>query len=357
MDIKPKKINIAVIGGDGIGPEVIAEGIKVLHALNSSLNFTFECIEYDIGSERFLRTQEILPESVFHEIRDNCDVIFLGALGDPRVQTGILERGILLELRSALDLYINLRPCHLYLPELTPLERYSKEGDPDIHFTVVRENTEGAYAGIGGFLRKNTSDEVAIQEDINTRKGVERCIRFAYRYCQNNSKRQQLTLVDKANVLTYAHDLWRRTFSVVGKEYPDIRTDCQLVDSVVMDLVRQPDKYDLIVTNNMFGDIITDLGAVISGGLGIASSANINMESPYRCKGLFEPVHGSAPDIAGKREANPIAAILSLKMLFDFLGDQQASDKVYRSVMNVIKEAHSGKLKTAQIGEKVCHNL
>ncbi|MBI2915938.1 MAG: 3-isopropylmalate dehydrogenase, partial [Elusimicrobia bacterium] len=303
-----KNFKVAVIAGDGIGPEVIREGRKVLSKVAPQLQSKLQFSEYDLGAAQYLKTKEAMPESVFKELAGS-DAIYLGAVGDPKVPPGILEREILLKIRFELDLYINLRPCILYEGAFTPLKN---KGPQDIHFVVVRENTESVYAGLGGVFRKGTSEEVAIQEDINTRKGVERCVRFAYDYCQKRNHKKVLTLVDKANVLTHAHQLWRRAFAEVGRDYPDVRTNATYVDAAGMDFVRKPEIFDTLVTNNIFGDILTDLGAIISGGLGLASSANLN---PSRKEGgasaLFEPVHGSAPDIAGKGLANPLAAILA----------------------------------------------
>jgi 3-isopropylmalate dehydrogenase len=254
---------IAVIGGDGTGPEVIREGLKVLEATSSKFNFKCEKVEYDLGAERYLRTKETLPDSVLEELK-SFNAIYLGAIGDPRVKPGILEKGVLLRLRFELDQYINLRPVILYDKRFCPLK--DKE-EKDIDFVVVRENTEGLYCGAGGFLKKATKDEVAIQESINTYRGVERVVRFAFEYAKKRDKKKRVTLCGKTNVLTYAFDLWERVFCKVGKDYPDIEKDYAHVDATCMWMVKNPEWFDVIVTDNMFGDIITDLGAIIQGGI------------------------------------------------------------------------------------------
>src|SRR5512136_1931380 len=263
---------IAVIGGDGTGPEVIREGLKVLEAANRKFGIKMEFTHFDFGGDRYLRTGEVLPESAASDLR-KFDAIYLGAIGHPDVKPGILEKGILLKLRFELDQYINLRPIKLYPNVDTPLKDKKPE---DIDFVVIRENTEGLYTGSGGFLKKGTPDEVAIQTSINTRKGVERCLRYAYEYCRMRDKRKTLTLCGKTNVLTYAFDLWERVFHEVGQAYPDIEKDYAHVDAICMWMVKNPEFFDVIVTDNMFGDIITDLGAMIQGGMGIAAGGNIN---------------------------------------------------------------------------------
>jgi 3-isopropylmalate dehydrogenase len=282
-----KKYNIAVMGGDGTGPEVVREGIKVLQAAAKKHSFTVDLVDYDLGGERYKRTGEILPDSVLAELR-NHDAIYLGAIGHPDVKPGILEKGLLLRLRFELDQYINLRPVKLYPNVETPL----KDKQPqDIDFVVVRENTEGLYTGAGGVLRKGTANEVAVQESINTRMGVERCIRYAFEATRKRNKRKKLTLCGKTNVLTFAFDLWERAFYEVAKEYPDVQTDYAHVDATTMWMVKNPEWFDVIVTDNMFGDIITDLGAMIQGGMGIAAGGNINPKGVS----MFEPIGGSAP--------------------------------------------------------------
>jgi len=298
---KDREYKIAVISGDGTGPEVIAQGLKVLRSISRKEGFKCILKKYDLGGERYLKTGEVLPDSVLKEIR-NMDAIYLGAIGHPDVPPGILEKGILLRLRFELDLYINLRPVKLYPGVDTPLKG---KGPDDIDFVVIRENTEGLYTGTGGFLKKGTSDEIAIQVSINSRKGIERCIRYAFDYTRKRGKRKKLTLCGKTNVLTYAFDLWERTFHEVAKEYPDIQTDYAHVDATCMWMVKNPEWFDVIVTDNMFGDIITDLGAMIQGGMGIAAGGNIN---PGKVS-MFEPIGGSAPKYTGQNKINPLAAI------------------------------------------------
>lgn len=329
-----KVYRIAVIPGDGIGPEVVREGLKALSAVAEVSGLRYELVNYDFGGERYLRTGETLPDSVLDELRQ-MDAIYLGAIGHPKVAPGILERDILLKLRFGLDQYINLRPIKLYPRVETPLK---DKGPEDIDFVVVRENTECLYIGVGGFLKKGTPDEVATQLMIYTRKGTERCIRWAFEFTARRNKKRKLTLCDKANVLTYGHDLWRRVFAEVGKEYPDIEKDYAFVDATTMWMVKNPEWFDVIVTCNMFGDIITDLGAMIQGGMGIAASANINPEGVS----MFEPIHGSAPKYAGKNVANPLASICAVQMMFDQLGEKKAATILENAVIDVLG---SGKLK------------
>ncbi len=346
-----KSYNIAVIPGDGTGPEVIREGIKVLNALSErskfKLNFTF----YDFGGERYLKTGETLPEGALEELK-KYDAIYLGAIGHPDVKPGILERGILLRLRFELDQYINLRPVKLYPGVDCPLKN---KGPEDIDFVVVRENTEGLYTGGGGFLKKGTPDEVAIQESINTRKGVERCIRFAFEYCRKRNKMKKITLCGKTNVLTFAFDLWERTFYEVAKEYPDIKADYAHVDAITMWFVKNPEWFDVIVTDNMFGDIITDLGAMIQGGMGIAAGGNINPQGVS----MFEPIGGSAPKYAGKNIINPLAAICAGGMMLEYLGEEKSAQLLEKAVMEVtgkyIKSLSAGQMgySTSEVGDLV----
>ncbi|OQX88219.1 MAG: 3-isopropylmalate dehydrogenase [Candidatus Omnitrophica bacterium 4484_70.2] len=332
------KYKIAVIPGDGTGPEVIREGLKVLEAASEKFNFSYEKVIYDLGAERFLKTGEVLPESVLKELA-GFDAIYLGAIGDPRVKPGILEKGILLRLRFHFDQYINLRPVVLYDARFCPLKDKKEE---DIDFVVIRENTEGLYCGAGGFLKKGTPDEVAIQESINTYKGVERVVRFAFEYARKRDKKK-VTLCGKTNVLTYAFDLWERVFYKVGKEYSDIEKDYTHVDATCMWMVKNPQIFDVIVTDNMFGDIITDLGAMIQGGLGIACGANINPEGIS----MFEPIGGSAPKYTGKNVINPLAAICALSLMLGFLGEKHASLQVEEAVKRVVRE----KLKSLSAGK------
>jgi 3-isopropylmalate dehydrogenase len=331
---------IAVLPGDGIGPEVIDEGLKCMRAAAEKTGFDYETVNYDFGGDRYLAEGgDPLPDSAISEFKD-MDAIFLGAVGHPDVAPGILEQGILLKLRFSLDLYINLRPIKLYPGVWTPIK---DKGPEDIDFVVVRENTEGLYAGIGGFLKKGTPDEVAIQQMINTRKGVERCIRYAYELTKQRNKEKKLTLCDKANVLTYAHDLWRRVFAEVGDEYPDVEKDYALVDATTMWMVKNPEWFDVIVTCNMFGDIITDLGSMIQGGMGIAASGNINPDSVS----MFEPIHGSAPKYRGKGVANPLAAICAAGMMLDHLGEKEAAELMDNAIANALS---SGKIKDLAAG-------
>jgi len=316
---------IGVIGGDGIGPEVTAEAMKVVRATGVAL----DVVDYDLGGGRWLRDGEVLPDSVLEELR-GLDAILLGAVGDPRVPPGIIERGLLLRMRFALDLYINLRPF---------------DG-----FSVVRENTEGSYAGEGGFLRKGTPAEVATQGSVNTRLGVERCIRYAFELA-GRSERRHLTLVHKTNVLTFAGDLWQRTFDQVATELPDVATDYCHVDAACIHLVEKPDRFDVIVTDNLFGDILTDLAGAVTGGIGLAASANLN---PARTgPSLFEPVHGSAPDIVGTGRANPLAAIRSAAMMLEFLGEADAAARVAQACAAIAGRAGT----TVELGDAVAERV
>ena len=325
-----KTYKIAVMGGDGTGPEVAVEGVKVLKAAAEKFKFNLELTDFDYGGDRYLRTGEVMPDNAVEELTKH-DAIFLGAIGHPDVKPGILEKGILLSLRFALDQYINLRPVILYPNVDTPLK---DKGPEDIDFVVVRENTEGLYAGAGGVLKKNTPDEVAVQESINTRKGVERCIRYAFDYARKRNKRKQVTLCGKTNVLTYAFDLWERTFYEVAKEYPDIKTDYAHVDATCMWMVKNPEWFDVIVTDNMFGDIITDLGAMIQGGMGIAAGGNINPEGVS----MFEPIGGSAPKYTGKNVINPLAAIGAAQMMLDHLGESEAAQAIENAIRWTVAE-------------------
>ncbi|HEX5447578.1 MAG TPA: 3-isopropylmalate dehydrogenase, partial [Pirellulales bacterium] len=326
-------MKIAVIGGDGTGPEVAAEGLKVLEAIAALEKFKYELTPFDFGGDRYLRTGEILPTGAVDELR-TFDAIYLGAVGHPDVPPGVLEKGLLLELRFQLDQYINLRPVQLFPGVETPL---TGKGPDDINFVVVRENTEDLYCGVGGFLKKNTPDEVASQTAVYTRKGCERCIRWAFEFTRRrNNPKKMLTLVAKTNVLTYGHDLWWRTFQDVAREYPDIKADYNHVDACCMWMVKNPEYYDVIVTTNMFGDIITDLGAAIQGGMGMAASGNIN--PTRKTASMFEPVHGSAPDIAGKNLANPIATFLSIAMMLEFLDQRPAGNAIKQACAAVVAD-------------------
>ena len=345
---------IAVIPGDGTGPEVVAEGVKVLKKVSEIYKIDFDFTYYDYGGERFLKTGETVPDKDIDELK-NYNAIYLGAIGHPDVKPGILEKGILLKLRFELDQYINLRPIKLYPNVETPLANKKPE---DIDFVVVRENTEGLYTGSGGFLKKGTPDEVAIQEMINTRKGVERCIRYAFEYAKRRNREKKLTLCAKTNVLTYAHDLWYRTFMEVAEDYPDVKTDYAHVDATTMWMVKNPEWFDVIVTTNMFGDIITDLGAMIQGGMGVAAGGNINPEGVS----MFEPIGGSAPKYTGKGMINPIAAIAAAQMMLDFLKEEEAAKNVEQSIIKTVgmmKSMSAGKMgyNTSEIGDLVSKNL
>jgi len=335
-----KTYKIAVMPGDGTGPEVVREGLKVLKAVAAAESISFDLIHYDLGGERYQKTGEILPDSVLAELR-KVDVIYLGAIGHPDVKPGILEKGLLLRLRFELDQYINLRPVKLYPNVPCPLK---DKGPSDIDFVVVRENTEGLYSGAGGVMKKGTPDEIATQESINTRKGVERCLRYAFKYAQKRDKARKLTLCGKTNVLTYAFDLWERAFYEVAKDYPDIKTDYAHVDATCMWMVKNPEWFDVIVTDNMFGDIITDLGAMIQGGMGIAAGGNINPEGVS----MFEPIGGSAPKYTGQNVINPLAAICAGGMMLETLGQEKAGKRVEAVVVKLLE---SGKLKSLDAGK------
>src|SRR2546422_11522320 len=313
-----KSYNIAVIGGDGTGPEVVREAIKVWDAAAKKFALKLNYTQYALGGERYLRTNEALPDSVVGELR-KFPAILLGAIGHPEVKPGILEKGILLRLRFELEQYINLRPVKLYDERFCPLK---DKGPEDIDFVVVRENNEGLYTGSGGFVFKGTPHEIAVQESINTRRGVERCLRFAFEFTRKRNKEKKLTLCGKTNVLTYAFDLWEPAFHEIGqKEFPDIQRDYAHVDATTMWFVKNPEWFDVIVTDNMFGDIITDLGAMIQGGMGIAAGGKIQPQSTS----MFQPIGGSAPKYTGKNIINPLAAICAGQMMLDFLGEREAA--------------------------------
>ena len=346
---------IAVIPGDGTGPEVVAEGLKCIAAVAEKFSFKYETTTFDFGGERYLRTGETLPDGALDELRE-FDAIYLGAIGHPDVKPGILEKGILLRTRFELDQYINLRPVKLYPNVDCPLK---DKGPADIDFVVIRENTEGLYTGSGGFLKKGTPDEVAIQTSINTRKGVERCIRYAFEYTRRRNRRKTLTLCGKTNVLTFAFDLWERTFHEVGAEYPDIKREYAHVDATTMWMVKNPEWFDVIVTDNMFGDIITDLGAMIQGGMGVAAGGNINPEGVS----MFEPIGGSAPKYTGQGVINPIAAIGAAQMLLDTVGETKAAECLEKAIIEVVgtkmKSMSAGKMgySTSQVGDLVVEAL
>ena len=321
-----KTYRIAVIGGDGIGPEVTREGLKVLRRAAELDGFAIEAAELPFGAEHFWKTGIGFPPDFLDEAR-KFDAVLLGAIGDPRIEVGMLERAIISGLRFGLDLFVNLRPVKLYTEDLCPLKG-KKPADIDI--LVVRENTEDVYAGIGGIFKKGTPDEVAVAEMIFTRRGTERVIRYAFELAKARG-RKRVTMVDKANAIR-AMDVWTRTFEEVGREYPDIAQDHWYVDAAAMQLVKNPESFDVVVTSNMFGDILTDLGAMITGGLGIAASGNIH---PGKTS-MFEPVHGSAPKYAGKGVASPIASVLSVSLLLDFLGEKRAARRVEDAVSGLL---------------------
>ncbi len=316
---------IAVLGGDGIGPEVVAEGLKVLDVLESGGDFTTERVEYDLGGRRYLATGEVLSDDTLEELR-GFDAIYLGAVGTPDVPPGVIERGLLLKIRFAFDQYVNLRPVKLFEGVTSPVAGLTP-GRCDM--VIVRENTESVYAGAGGTLYRGTPAEVATQESVNTRYGVERVVRFAFEQAQAR-ERQHLTLCHKINVLAHAGDLWWRTFQEVGEEYPDVTRDYVHVDAACLYLVTQPERFDVVVTENLFGDIITDLGAAVQGGMGLATSGNLDPTGA--APSMFEPVHGSAPDIAGQSKADPTAAVLALGLMLDHLGESDAAARVERAV-------------------------
>jgi 3-isopropylmalate dehydrogenase len=352
-------MQIAVIPGDGTGPEVTAEALKVLQAVASLEGFQYETKEFDFGGERYLRTGETLPAGAVEQLR-SFDAILLGAVGHPDVPPGVLEKGLLLELRFQLDQYINLRPVKLYQGVETPL---AGKGPQDIDFVVVRENTEDLYCGVGGFLKKGTPDEVATQSAVYTRKGCERCIRWAFEFTRkrNNPKGKRLTLVAKTNVLTYGHSLWDRTFREVAQNYPDVQADYNHVDACCMWMVKNPEYYDVIVTTNMFGDIITDLGAILQGGMGVAAGGNINPDPGG--VSMYEPMGGSAPKYTGQNVINPIAAIGAVAMLLEHTGQPQAGQRVMNAIQAVtgtkMKSQSAGKMgyTTTEVGDLVVEAL
>jgi 3-isopropylmalate dehydrogenase len=319
---------IAVIPGDGIGPEVVREGLRVLERVAELEGFTLSLARYPFGAEHYLKAQEVLPDAAFEEIRGKHAVL-LGAIGDPRMAPGFLEFGIVARLRFGLDLFANLRPVKLYDEALCPLKG---KGPEHLDFVVVRENTEDAYAGMWGQFKKGTPDEVATQEILFTRKGVERVIRYAFELCRARDRRRKLTLLTKANAIR-AMELWTRTFAEVGAEYPDIQRDHQYIDAACMYVVTAPEQYDTVVTSNMFGDIFTDLGAALVGGLGIAASGNLH---PGRVS-LFESIHGSAPPFAGQNRANPLATIMAVSMMLDYLGERAAAARVENAAVGLLR--------------------
>ncbi len=356
-----KTYNIGVIPGDGIGPEVAAEGLKVLRAVAREAGVDCNLVNYPYSGEYYLKTKELVPERVIDEWR-GLDAVFLGAIGHPDVEPGLVERSVILGLRFGLDLYINLRPIKLYAENLCPLK---DKGPKDIDFMVVRENTEGEYSQIGGILKKDTPDEVATFTSVYTRKGVERAVRFGFELARQRAARRgkhgrtpRLTLVDKANAIR-PHDIWTRTFAEVGEEYKDIEQDHAYVDACTMWMIKKPDWFDVIVTTNLFGDIITDLGSMLQGGMGVAASGNLH---PGKTS-MFEPIHGSAPKYAGKNVACPIGAIMAVSMLLDYVGEKSSAARIENSVTDLLSsgripslDARSG-LSTTQIGDMVVEGI
>ena len=343
-----------MIPGDGVGAEVTREAVKVLRTVDAASGLGLELVEWPHGADRYLATGQTLTDEEFRQLGTEYDAILLGALGDPRVPGNEHARDILLGLRFRLDLYVNFRPVRLLHPRLTPLKDKTEQ---DVDFVIFRENTEGVYVGVGGVFKKGTPDEVAIQEDVNTRKGVERIIRAAFDYARDNGL-GRVTMSDKANAMEHAGGLWRRVFAEVGAEYPDVEREALYVDMLAIDLVRRPERYRVIVTGNLFGDILSDLGAQLAGGLGLSASGNIH---PGRTS-LFEPVHGSAPDIAGKDLANPFAAILTSALMLRHLGFPREGDRMEAAVRRAIHEGATtpdlgGTLGTAAAGDAICRYL
>jgi 3-isopropylmalate dehydrogenase len=339
---------VAVLPGDGTGPEVIREGLKVLAAVSDG--FAVETTTYDLGGERYLRTGETLPDHVLDELR-RVDAIYLGAIGHVDVLPGVLERDVLLRLRFELDQYVNLRPIRAY-PEMSlPLARVEPD---EIDMVIVRENSEGLYAGAGGFSRRGTEEEVATQESLNTRRGVDRCLRYAFELAREPGRRRHVTLVHKTNVLTYAGDLWARAFAEIAADYPDVSTDYVHVDAACVYLVETPGRFDVVVTDNMFGDILTDLGAALQGGMGVAAGANLNPEGVS----MFEPIGGTAPDHTGRGTINPLAAIGALELMLRTLGEREAADRVdsgIRFAVSKMPSMRAGEMgyTTAEVGDLV----
>ena len=336
---------IAVLAGDGIGEEVIREGLKVLDAVAEQEGFVLQRKVYPYGADHYLATKETMPAAALAEM-GTMEAIYMGAIGDPRIETGFLEREIIWGVRQTFDLYVNLRPIRLYHEDLCPLKG---KKPADVDMVVCRENTEDAYAGLGGIHRKGTPHEVAIAEMIYTRQGVERVIRYAYDLCRKRAKKKRLTLVDKANAIR-AQDIWTRTFAEVGAEYPDVQQDHAYIDAACMWMVKNPEWFDVIVTPNLFGDILTDIGAMVQGGLGIAASGNIH---PGRVS-MFEPIHGSAPKYRGKNSANPIAAIEAGRMMLEHLGEAKAAARIESAVRHVIE---SGRVTSLKAGAYKCDEV
>ena len=357
MQANPSAANkkrISIIPGDGIGKEVIPAAVQVLKSAAAAGGREVVLTEFDWGADRYLRDGITLPFDAVEMFHREFDAILLGAMGDPRVPTNVHAADILLGLRFKLDLYVNARPCVLFDKRFTPLKDRSEK---DIHFIVFRENTEGLYVGMGGNFKKGTADEVAVQEDLNTRKGVERIIRYAFEWAKAR-KLRRVCMSDKSNAMTFAHDLWQRVFQQVKLEYPEIEASHQYIDNLLMQMVRDPSQFDVIVTGNLFGDIASDLGAQLAGGLGLAPSGNIH---PGQVS-LFEPVHGSAPAIAGKNIANPMGAILSVGMMFEYLGWKRESETIEAAVRAALREGKTpaelgGSMGTREVGEWLANSI
>lgn len=351
-DRRPQKI--ALLPGDGIGPDVTAEAVKVIEAAAERFALPLWLDSLPYNADHYLETGETLPEGMLDRFRDEYSAIYIGAYGDPRVPDMKHAADILLGTRFGLDLYVNFRPVKLYDRRLCPLAGKSEK---DVDFVVFRENTEGAYAGVGGILKQGTADEVAIQEEIHTRKGVERILRAAFEYARK-TERRRLCMSDKSNVMRYGHDLWQRCFAEVAAEYPEVETSHLYVDALAMQLIRKPEIFDVIVTNNMFGDIVTDLGAALQGGLGIAASANLKPGSTS----MFEPVHGSAPKYAGTGRANPVAAVLSAALMLDDLGHAEAARTIEAAVAESLRQGATtpdlgGGATTSEVGDLLARQV
>jgi 3-isopropylmalate dehydrogenase len=355
-----KTYKIAVLGGDGTGPEVIREGVKVLEVLQEKAGFKCEFEDFDWGGDRYIQTGNILPENASDILRE-FDAIYLGAIGHPDVKPGILEKGILLRLRFELDQYINLRPCKLYPGVWTPIK---DKGPEHIDFTVIRENSAGIYTGCGGTIKKDTPNEVAIQEMVYTRFEVDRCLKYAFEYTRKRNKEKTLTLCGKTNVLTYVFDLWERAFHEMGKkDYADIKRDYAHIDATTMWMVKNPEWFDVIVTSNMFGDIITDLGAMVQGGMGVAAGGNINPEGTS----MFEPIGGSAPKYTGQNVINPIACISAGQMMLEHLGENKAAKMLDQAVSDFlgsgtlpglsVKDIQEAGYSTSKIGDDIAQRV
>jgi 3-isopropylmalate dehydrogenase len=345
---------IALIPGDGIGVEVVAQARKVLACVAEEERLALEMVEWELGAQRYLDTGVAITEAEMAELESGYDALLLGALGDPRVADHAHARAILLGLRFRLDLYVNLRPVRLVDPRFSPLKEVAAD---DVNMVVVRENTEGVYVGLGGNFKRGTPDEIAIEEDVNTRKGVERIIRAAFDYARAKGRRR-VTLADKANAMQYAGGLYRRVFEAVAAEYPGIEREAMYVDALALDMVLRPSRYDVIVASNLFGDILSDLAAALVGGLGLAPSANLHPGRP----GLFEPVHGSAPALAGKNVANPMAAVLTAALLLEELGEARAAARVRGAVERAIRLGRTtpdlgGAMGTEEVGDWICREL